>query len=555
MSRVARAWNALIGAGDRGSNAVAPTTHSGGQVTSGDRINPISPFDSVSRNSPIGNTAAPPGARQTWELHAVREESRNLYLNSPLWSAYVHFTRIQVRGYKPTRLRFRRMTRAQKERLKPVVKYLKRDWDRFQSVRGVFGTGRNVHQAAGNALYHMLVDGDAFITNRFVNGRRVWDLHPGDALYETFHHSVVDGNYVMMGVETDPHGNPLYYMFGNGGELAKSNQGYYAYGSAGVDVLRVPAQRVQHIMDLSSEVSATRGWPRCAPVVSDIARLDDWYSALVRGAISRAAMAAVIEKPDVHGDPNAAKGNNRSSMSALAAMRDSSGDVRATPENNLAKRYQQFLSNAGRLLELDPGYTFKAVPPGAASAQEAMIIKAMEYRVCSSLRISPSTLLGDYGRLSFSSVQGTNLQDREAVLDLQYIMEQQFYSPIFRDRFNNRMVMLQSDFPELEPEDYDLLRHPEIVARSYMILDKQRLIRPLIEQWESGMITYAELRDELGFLASDPEAVIEQWKEDRRMLGLPDHPTRPGSADTGEDSGGDDDDEDDDDYVVEEEED
>jgi len=166
------------------------------------------------------------------------------------------------------------------------------------------------------------------------------------------------------------------------------------------------------------------------------------------------------------------------------------------------------------------------------------------------LRISPSTLLGDYGRISFSAIQGANLQDKEAVSDMQYVMAQQYYSPIYRDRFNANIVLLQGMFPEIESDDYHLLRNPEIVARAYMIVDKQRLIGPLLEQWEKGLATWSELRDELGFLCSDPDAIIEEWKEDRRRLGLPEHPTSGGSGVQSDDddnaSDADDDDEDED---------
>ena len=209
MSRFVRAWNELTGG--RQSKSMLPSTPrnmSGNQIVSRDTVNPISPYESSSYNSPIGNTAAPPGSRQQWELHKVREESRNLFLRSPLWSAYVHFMRMQVRGFKPTRLRFRRMTREQKGRLKEVCKFLRQDWDMFQSIRGVFGTGRNIHQSAGNALHHMLVDGDCFLTNRLMAGKRVWDLHPGDSLYEQFNQNFGDGNYVQMGVEMDAHAMP-----------------------------------------------------------------------------------------------------------------------------------------------------------------------------------------------------------------------------------------------------------------------------------------------------------------------------------------------------------
>ena len=87
-------------------------------------------------------SAAPPGARQTWELYRVREESRDLELRSPIWGGYVRFVRIQCIGYELSRLQFDRFTEEQKARLPEVVKHLRREWNRFQKIRGVGGTGQ-----------------------------------------------------------------------------------------------------------------------------------------------------------------------------------------------------------------------------------------------------------------------------------------------------------------------------------------------------------------------------------------------------------------------------
>ena len=523
------------------------------QVVGRDAALALTPYgaNERQRDRPIGYTVAPPASRQTWELHRVREESRNLYLTSPIWHAYVTFQRVQVRGWHPSRLQWRRFTREQKRRLKQVTKFLSADWERFQVIRGVCTGNRSVHQLAGSVLHHVDVDGDCFLTKRMVNGRRVWDLHPGDALVESSSQQMQQGRWLRMGVETDPHGMPVAYHFANRGELARMAFGYYAQGS-NTDVLRMPAQSVQHIRDLSSEVSVTRGWPRWAPVIEDIARLDEWYSALVRSAISRAAISIVLEKQGWVGDPGALKGDkSESPMAQLARAQGIGGDEELSEDARevAVQRYREFLNRSGGVLELDAGFKPHALSTGSPTAEEAKSIVMIERRVCAALRTTPTALLGDYASISFSAIQGSNVQDREAINDKQTMLEQGCLLPIFRDRARMQAMRLQRQFPEIDKQDWDALLNPEIVLRSYVVIDKQRLIKPLLDSFDKGVLTWSEMREELGYFASDPEAVIEEWKENRRMLGLPDTPTaaqQPPVNGGGDSEPDEDDDEDDD---------
>ena len=68
-----------------------PTAPAGMQtvVTSPRAGGNTGPYRSVNRDRPLQATVAPPGARQQWELHRVREESRDLELRSPIWGGYV----------------------------------------------------------------------------------------------------------------------------------------------------------------------------------------------------------------------------------------------------------------------------------------------------------------------------------------------------------------------------------------------------------------------------------------------------------------------------------
>ena len=537
MSRITRAIDALIGRPANPGPAAEPSVNVKQSITFVDSEGQdVRPVQTVKRDRVIGNTIAPPGARQQWELHRAREESRNLYLTSPIWQSFIYFSRIQVRGWQPARLDFDRMTREQKARLKDVVRFIRKEWLRYQMIPGVGGTGRSIHQMAGSALYHMAVDGDCFLTARQdMRGMRIWDLYPGDALAEQYTERFQTSpnsrtSSLMLGVEVDDHLRPLAYHFGTSGSLARLNFGYHSFGTAGYEVLRLPAGQVQHIRDMSSEVTAVRGWPRCVAVIEDISRLDEWYAALVRSAITRASIALALEKSEFLGDPGALLGNDQSGASAfghLARAQNVGTDNGVDQDREVdqdVKRYQEFQTAAGSIMELLPGYKPHQISTGSPTTQEAVTMAMLEQRVCSALRVTPATLLGDYKAMSFSNVQGAHVHEREAIQDQQNNLKSQFYRPVYFDFINRRLINLVSRFPEIEIGDFDALRFPAIILRSYLVIDKQRLIGPLLKVFSQGLMTWSELREELGYLGSDPESVIEEWKENRRMLGLPETP-------------------------------
>ena len=347
-----------------------------------------------------------------------------------MFGGYVRFVRIQCLGGDPARLQFDRLTREQTARLEEPIRYLRRQWARFQMMRDVGGTGRSIHQMAGSALHHVDVDGDCFLMNRGPPGKRVWDLLPGDALAEgQFRIGSglgVNGGNRQLGIETDGYGHPVAYFFRNGGRIAALNVEHSSFGGQGGSAVGVPARRVQHIRDLSGEVTAVRGWPRCTPVVEDIARLDDWYSALVRGgAITRASIGIAVERQDGMG---------------AAEVFGAPDDMGAAPpagedgaNRERAPRYQEFARNAGTVLEMDPGWKVTGIPSPAPTAQESAAMGMLERRVCAALRTSPATLLGDYKALSFSGGQLAHLQERQAIEDRQMMLANQFYAPIFKD--------------------------------------------------------------------------------------------------------------------------
>ena len=532
MSRIRRALLALIGPDETHATV----------VTSPRARGEVSPYRTVNRDRVMEATIAPPGARQAWQLHRVREESRDLQLRSPIWGGYVHFTRIQTLGYELSRLQFDRQTDEQTARLAEVNRHLRREWRRFQAIPGIGGAGQTIHQLAGQVLHHVDVDGDCFLMRRMRDGRTVWDLHPGDALAETVNSMGIGGDEtVMLGVVSDPYGRPLAYMFGEGGKPGRLNWGFVSYASTS-EVIRVPAGQVLHMRDRSGEATAVRGWPRCTTVIEDIARLDEWYGALVRSATLRASIGIWLEQEDPYGAPGDLSGRGpgdqvRTSGEAAFSTEDPGQFV-----GEAVRPYQEFAAKAGTVSQLDPGYKASKIATGVPTPQEANAIAMLERRVCAALRTTPATLLGDYSSLSFSAGQLGHLQERQAIEDRQMILRGQFYEPCYRDFLMARWVPLVAKFSEIDPmEDLDALLYPAIKLRKYQILDKARLVKSLKEAWEAGLLTWAEVREELGFIADSPDETIGEWKEDRRRLGLPESPTQGNGANMPGESGDDDD--------------
>ena len=403
------------------------------------------PYRTVNRDRVIQASSAPPGARQQWELYRVREESRDLEHRGAVWKAYVRFVRIQALGGDVSRIHYEH-EEADKARLADVVKRIRRDWMAWQRIRNLGGTGQTIHQMAGSVLHHTLVDGDCFITRRRAERGPVFDLHPGDSLAETSYsrEARADGLMRQLGVEVDKHLRPMAFYFGDGGYMSRQLWGFHSYAGTSIEEKRIDAARVLHLRDRSGEVTAVRGWPLCTGVIEEIARLEEWYGALVRSATLRAAIGIALEKDPLLGSVGDLGGGLAPSDMNVHAVGSDEYDPNArTYGEQDVRPYQEFAIRGGTLMELLAGYKPHRIDTGAPTSQEAQAIGMLERRVCAGLRVTAATLLGDYAALSFSGGQLSHQQERQGIEDHQALLTDQFYPHVFTEFLMARWLGLR----------------------------------------------------------------------------------------------------------------
>ena len=153
LSRLTRALKALVTPDEKMSTVVNSPRNRGG----------VGPYQNPNVDQPISASSAPPGARQVWQHYRVRRACRDLELRSPLIGGYARWIVIQAVGTDPATLVFDRLTREQHARLKEPCAWLRNEWRRHQTIPGIGGTGRSIHQMAGSVLHHVVIDGDCFL--------------------------------------------------------------------------------------------------------------------------------------------------------------------------------------------------------------------------------------------------------------------------------------------------------------------------------------------------------------------------------------------------------
>ena len=497
---------------------------------------------------PINYTRAPTPARQIWELRRLRDESRQQSLVSPHFVAFLEWAKCVVCGQEPFGLRFPMMPREERDRLRDPARALRDEWRAYQDTE-IGMRDETLAELVGQVQDWMLVDGDSFIMPLMQSdGSWRYMTFPGDALAETSHHPGAIGHNSQpqraLGYEVDEWGRAIRYYFGQRARFRSI--GYTSYVSD-IDAMAVDARHVWHVRERRRHGWSLRGWPRITAAFDYLARITEFDAGVIRAIISRASAGIALER-----EMGATFGDlDRDDEADLRDLSDERIGGEAGGADEKVPRYQESVANAGDLLELAPGYKAVTIGTGVPSPAEVAIGKTFETRIAASLGVSYMTLSGDYSRMSYSGGQLGLLGDRRTAEDLQGRARRQIIGRIYRSHWLARAwVDLLMRYPRLRPEDFPIFAGARHTMPRMPVLEKSKILAAAGKAFSDGVIDLVTARAEAGYPTDDVEAVIEEWREQRDMLGPTTADTAPASPPVG--GGDDEEDEDDEDDEADE---
>ena len=488
------------------------------------------------RDRPIGYTQAPTPARQIWELRRLREESRQQSLVSPHFVAFLEWAKCVVCGQEPFGLRFPEMPRGERERLRDPARALRDEWRRYQEAE-IGMRDETLAELVGQVQDWMLVDGDSFIMPLMQSdGTWRYMSYPGDALAETSHHPGAIGHSAQpqraLGYEVDEWGRAIRYFFGQRARFRSI--GYTSYVSD-IDAMAVDARHVWHVRERRRHGWSLRGWPRITAAFDYLARIKEFDEGVIRSIIRRAAAGIALQR-----EMGATFGElDRDDEADLRDLSDDPIGGESGHTDQAVPRYQESVARAGEILELAPGYKAVRIETGVPSPAEQAIAKMFENRIAAALGVSYMTLSGDYSGTSFSGGQLGLMGDRRTAEDLQGRARRQVIGRIYRQHWLARVwIDLLMRYPRLRPDDFRIFAGARHTMPRMPVLEKSKILAAAGKAFGDGVIDLVAARAEAGYPTDDVEAVIEEWREQRDMLG----PTTAAAAPVSDDDDPEDDD-------------
>ena len=258
-----------------------------------------------------------------------------------------------------------------------------------------------------------------------------------------------------------------------------------------------------------------RGWPKVTSAFEYIARLNEFDQAHVRAAIRRVAAAIALERDAAMTFGDYDRDDEEVQRDLVDVRIEGAGEY--TDES--VKPYQEMEAHAGDILTLDPGYKPTRIDTGAPSAQDAEIAGSFESRICMALGMSVPTLTGDYKAVSYSGGQLGLIKERATSEDIQHIARRQIIRRVHLDWLMDEWVATLTKYPRLRPGDFSIFAAPDHVLPKMPVLEKGKILAAVEKAVKAGLITFPEARAEAGFATDDIEAIIDEIREQREMLG------------------------------------
>lgn len=350
-------------------------------------------------------------------LRTLRGRSRQLVRDNPHAVSFVNLLKSNIVG--PDGVRLQSQVRAPDGSLSNEAKALNHRIEESFGRWGEHGActvdgGLSWVDVQDLAVETMAVDGEYLIRthegfdNEFGFALQFLDA---DQLDEQYNRSATTGaNEIRMGVEVDGFGRPVAYWCWNG---HPNDINVRAAGR-----VRVPASQILHGFR-RQRPGQTRGVPWTTPVMFRLNMIDGYEEAEVVAARSGAAKPIYFEtkdeSADTSGDEDAPSGD------AEDGTLDDSGRplMRMEIEPGVAEQLPYGVVPH----QMDPTHPTTAYPA---------FIKAQLRAVAAGLGVSYNALANDLESVSYSSLRGGALQERDLYRKGHRLLTEQLNRPVFR---------------------------------------------------------------------------------------------------------------------------
>lgn len=385
-------------------------------------------------------------------LRTLRARARQLGRDNGYVKRYFRLLQNNVVGPKGILLHGR-IRDARGEFAKPINKELERAWGDWSSAPVTVDGRLTLRRLEQLLIKTIACDGEAFV--------RIWRggprnrfglaLQPIDAdLIDEHYNRPRQGsrNEIRMGIEVDALGAVVgYHVSKHAGEAVGLGGGRYF----------VPGAEMLHLYS-PDRVNQTRGVT--------------WLHAIM---VPAHMLAAYEESEAVAARVASAKmGFWEKSGESLAG--DLSGDPQpATTE-----------ANPGTF-EIGPaGYTFQSWTPEHPTSQFSSFVKQIMRRIASGISVFYNTLANDAERVTYSSLRGFSLIERDDWRALQQDFIEIWRRPLYREWVPLALISGELALPVKDPALYQAVQHR---TRGWAWVDPEKEVKAAVLEIENGLNT------------------------------------------------------------------
>lgn len=440
-------------------------------------------------------------------LRALRARSRELAQNSDHVKGFIRQCRSNVAGPSGLRLRARVPDNRGPGIDGRAGQSIEAAWA-SQSKMANFTASGTIGRVEMEGIHIATIarDGEAIYRKRpgWAGSQWRYAIEPIDAelLDVTLNRPIAPDREIRMGVEIDPTFRPIAYHFGT------TNIHTYDYSFNGRNYIRIPASEIIHCF-IREDAQQVRGVPWTAAGIIRLNMLSHYEDSAVTGSRMGASKMGFYEQ-------------DREAAALMADQREAAEETGQT--DALGNVIEEV--DPGFFEVLPPGVNFKPFDPGYPNTAHSEFVSACLRSISVGLGVSYSSIAGDYGSGSWSSLREESNNERALWIMLQNWVAETFDQVIYEGWLENALLVgipvIGTTNGLLRPEDRQ--RYESVIwqGRRWRPSDPQKEMAGYGMGISLGGMTVSQMIRDFG---GDPQEVFEERARELEEMERLDIPT------------------------------